>query len=80
MIEFLFVIAGIIALVRLALGPTFADRVIAGGAVANIVTVLIVWYAISTGPGFYLDIAIVMSLLSFTGTLAIARYVRDGND
>ena len=80
MIEFVFVLAGIISIVRLAMGPTFADRVIAGGAVMNIITVLIVWYSISSGLDFYLDVAIVMSLLSFTGTLAIAKYVRDKND
>jgi multicomponent Na+:H+ antiporter subunit F len=79
MIEYLFLAAGLIAVVRLCLGPSFADRMISAGAFINILVVLIAIHAVSIGSDFYLDIAILMILLSFTGTLAVAKYMGDEN-
>ncbi len=75
MIEYLFMAAGIIALVRAVIGRTFADRVIGIGAFVNMVIVLMVIYAVNTGEGMIIDIALLLTLLSFVGTLSIAKYL-----
>ncbi len=75
MIEYLFLAAGLISLVRAFLGGTFADRVIGISAFINMVIVLMVLYAVGTGEGMMIDIALLLTLLSFVGTLAIAKYL-----
>jgi multicomponent Na+:H+ antiporter subunit F len=79
MIEYIFLAAAVITAIRLALGPSFADRMLSAGAFINLLVVLIAIYAVSVGSDFYLDIAILMILLTFTGTLAISKYMGDEN-
>ena len=79
MIEYIFLAAGLIIAVRLALGPSFADRMLSAGALINMLVVLIAIYAVNIGSDFYLDIAILMILLSFIGTLAVVKYMGDEN-
>lgn len=71
---YLFIIAGILALVRTGLGPSFADRYLGIGAFVNVVTLLLVVHAIGTGSQFYIDTAILLVMMSFVGSLAIAKY------
>jgi multisubunit Na+/H+ antiporter MnhF subunit len=75
MIEYLFIAAGIIAAARAIAGPTFADRVIAISSVVSIVIFLMVLYSVTYGIEMYLDIAIVLMMLSFVGSLAIAKLI-----
>jgi multicomponent Na+:H+ antiporter subunit F len=75
MIEYLFLAAGLVALVRAIIGRTFADRVIGIGAFVNMVIILMVIHAVSTGEGMIVDIALLLTLLSFVGTLSIAKYL-----
>jgi multicomponent Na+:H+ antiporter subunit F len=75
MIEYLFMAAGLIALVRAVIGRSFADRVIGIGAFVNMVIILMVIYAVNTGEGMIIDIALLLALLSFVGTLSIAKYL-----
>lgn len=76
MIEYLFMAAGIIALIRAVAGPTFADRVISISSVISLVIFLMVLQAVTSGSQIYLDIAVVLMLLSFVGTLAIAKFIK----
>jgi multisubunit Na+/H+ antiporter MnhF subunit len=73
--EYLFLAAGIISLIRAVIGRTFADRVISVGAFVNMAILLMVFHATSTGETMIMDIALLMTLLSFVGTLAIAKYL-----
>ncbi|MCK4496731.1 MAG: cation:proton antiporter [Candidatus Aenigmarchaeota archaeon] len=68
--------AGIIALIRAVAGPTFADRVISISSVISLVIFLMVLQAVTSGSHIYLDIAVVLMLLSFVGTLAIAKFIK----
>lgn len=74
MIVYIFVIAGVLVGLRTLIGPSFADRVIGVSALMNIVVFYIVFYSIEIGSQLYLDIALVIVLLSFVGTLAIAKF------
>lgn len=76
----LYVLAGIILVVRLILGPTFADRAIVSDAITNIVTLFLVAYSVSIRNPMYLDVAIIFAMMSFVGVLAIAKYGVKNND
>jgi len=60
-------------IIRLVKGPTFADRLVALSAFTTITILLIVIASMQTGMLLYLDIALLLSLLSFVGVLAIAK-------
>lgn len=63
-----------VAFIRLIRGPTLADRVVA----LDMMTVLIVafcgLFAISSGERAFLDVAVVLALVGFLATVALARY------
>ncbi|MEL6977425.1 MAG: monovalent cation/H+ antiporter complex subunit F [Pseudomonadota bacterium] len=69
-----FILAVAIAFVRLARGPSLPDRVVA----LDMMTVLIVGFcglfALSTGDMAFLDVALVLSVIAFLATVALARY------
>ena len=71
----LLIIGTFLCLYRVAMGPTPPDR---AGEVEPI-TVLEVGicgiFGIMTGQDFYLNVAIAWALLSFIGTLALAKYL-----
>ena len=63
-----------LAFYRIAKGPTLADRVVA----LDMMTVTIVsfcgLYAILSGADAFLDVAIVVALIGFLATVALARF------
>ncbi|MDG5768226.1 cation:proton antiporter [Balneolales bacterium ANBcel1] len=65
----------LLSLIRVIVGPTLPDRVVALDLIAFIVISLIAAYSISSGHPVYLDVAIVLALIAFLGTIAFARYV-----
>ncbi len=75
-VEFVFLISGLLCLIRAVIGPTFADRLLALDAFGNIIVLLMVSYAIYIQSGIYLDIALLLALLSFTGVLSVAKWVK----
>lgn len=63
---------------RLFLGPTTADRVVAADTLAVITTAGLAGLAAVFDNPIYLDIALVYGTLAFVGTVAIARAI-EGN-
>ena len=63
---------------RLYLGPTTADRVVAADTLAVITTAGLTGLAAVFDNPIYLDIALVYGTLAFVGTVAIARAL-EGN-
>lgn len=65
----------LVSLVRIVIGPTLADRVLA----LDLLTVLALGFigaiSVRTGLTLYLDIAIAVALLGFLATIAFARYL-----
>ena len=63
-----------LALIRLAKGPTLPDRVVA----LDMMTVAIVAFcglaAIRSGDPAFLDVALVLALVGFLATVALARF------
>jgi multicomponent Na+:H+ antiporter subunit F len=70
--------AMVLAFVRMLLGPTAADRVVALDVMTIISISLIALIALVLGRVIYIDIALVYGLISFVGVVAIARYLERG--
>lgn len=68
-------IALIISLIRVIIGPTLPDRVVALDLVAFIAIGFIATFSIDSNQPAYMDAAIVLALIAFLGTIAFARYV-----
>ncbi len=70
--------AVLLSLLRLILGPTTPDRVIAADTLAVMTTSGLVVLAALLGSALYLDVALVYGTLAFVGVVAIARAI-EGN-
>jgi len=72
------VISIVLTFVRMILGPTVADRIVALDGMTIIAISLIVYIAYFSNRIIYLDVAIVYALMSFIGVIAVARYLERG--
>ena len=72
-------VALLVALIRLVIGPTMPDRIVAMYLFGVLVVGLIVVLAGSSGVRATLDAAIVIALVGFLGTIAYAAYVERGD-
>jgi multicomponent Na+:H+ antiporter subunit F len=87
-IAFVFLAAALLlAFIRLARGPSLADRVLAVDHITILAMgIIAVWGLVSAEPAA-LDLAIVIALVGFLATVALARYlemrqeteIRDGS-
>ena len=81
---FLFIAAVLIffgimfGVLRLILGRTLVDRVVAVDMLTIISISVIALYAHVSGRFIYLDVALVYGVLSFLSVLAVARYLERG--
>ncbi len=71
----LLIVGCFLCLFRVALGPTPPDRAVAIDIIGVMVVGICGVFAIITGMDWYLNIAIAWALLSFIGTLALAKYL-----
>ena len=70
-----FVIAGTCALVRLIVGPTLADRVVALDVALISLMAGIAVDAASTGDSSALVLPAVIAIIGFTATVAVSRFI-----
>ena len=68
-------LSSVLCLFRIGRGPSAPDRTVAidilGTLVVGFCCVLALW----TGQEYYMNIAIAWALISFVGTLALAKYL-----
>lgn len=67
--------AMILAFVRVLRGPSLPDRVVALDLLATVGVGIIAAYAVVTNQAVFLDVAVVLALLAFLGTVAFAYYI-----
>ncbi|KYF91173.1 monovalent cation/H+ antiporter complex subunit F [Sorangium sp. So ce296] len=67
--------AFVVAFIRLLLGPSLPDRVVAMDLMATVGSGGIALYAMVTDQGILLDAVMVLSLIFFLGTIAFAYYL-----
>ena len=68
-------LALLLTLVRLGKGPTLADRVVALDLLGTLGISVVAVVTLAARNAVYLDVAIVLALLSFLGTVAFAAYL-----
>ena len=68
----------VLCLLRMLKGPTAPDRAVAVDTVATITTALLVLLGSIFGRYVYLDVALVYAVLTFIGSVAIARFLEKG--
>ena len=69
---------GLLGVLRLVLGRTIVDRVVAVDKLTVVSISLIAIYAHVADRLIYLDVALVYGVLSFLAVLAVARYLERG--
>lgn len=72
----LLLVALIISVVRLLKGPSVNDRIAAMDVIASIVMAFIIVYSIFINKAIYFDIPVIISLISFIGTVGISTYLK----
>ncbi len=68
----------VLAVYRLIRGPSTPDRVVALDLISTLTVGTIAVYGITTGQPVFIDVAIVLALISFLGTVGFAYYVEQG--
>ena len=64
-----------LCLYRIGRGPTAPDRTVAIDILGTLVVGFCALLSILTGKDFYLNVAIAWALLSFIGTIALAKHL-----
>lgn len=65
----------VFAFIRLLMGPSLPDRVVALDLMSTVGIGAIAIYSISTNESVFLDVASVLALVSFLGVIAFAYYL-----
>lgn len=68
-------ISSFLCLYRIGKGPTAPDRIVAIDILGTLIVGFCAVLALKTGRDFYMNVAIAWALLSFVGTLALAKYL-----
>jgi len=72
----LLLLAFVFALLRLFRGPSNSDQIVALDLIASIVMGFILLYSLLVEREIYFDIAIIIAMISFLGTIAISIYLK----
>jgi len=72
-------LAMVFTLYRLLKGPTFNDQIAAMDLLASIIIGVILVYGMLINNRMYFDIAIIIALVSFIGTIAISTFIKKKN-
>ncbi len=71
-------LAVLLSLVRLIRGPSLPDRVVALDLIGTITVGIIGTYCVMSNQRVFLIVAVVLALITFLGTVALAYYVEKG--
>jgi len=71
--------AMIITLIRLFKGPSVNDRIAAMDLIASIIMGVILVYSVLINNAMYFDVPVIISLISFIGTIAVSTYLKHKN-
>ncbi|MEM6890076.1 MAG: K+/H+ antiporter subunit F [Pseudomonadota bacterium] len=73
------VIAQLLSMVRLIIGPSTGDRILALDAMVVNAIGLIVLIGIAQGVEIYFEVSLLVAMLGFVSTVAYARFVLRGD-
>ncbi|MEM9583736.1 MAG: K+/H+ antiporter subunit F [Pseudomonadota bacterium] len=69
----------IMAMVRLVIGPSTGDRILALDTMVINAIALVVLLGISQGSRIYFEVSLIIAMLGFVSTVAYARFVLRGD-
>lgn len=69
---------GALLVVRLILGPTVSDRILALNTLATQATLALMFFAASADRTIYLDVSLWMASFSYLATIVWGRYLERG--
>lgn len=64
--------------VRLAVGPTVSDRIVALNTIATQATLAVLFFAAFADRSIYLDVSMWLASFSYLGTIVWSRYLERG--
>lgn len=73
------IIAMFLSFIRLVRGPSLPARVVALDLMGSLAVGIIAVYSVATKQAIFLDVAIVLALIGFLGTVAFAYFVEKGD-
>ncbi|MCW2939415.1 MAG: putative monovalent cation/H+ antiporter subunit [Actinomycetia bacterium] len=62
-------------LIRLAIGPTISDRIVAVNTLSTQAMLSVLFFAAAADRAIYLDVALWLASFSYLGTIVWARYL-----
>jgi len=68
-----------LAFSRLMAGPSVNDRIAAMDVIATVVMGFVLVYSLMINKSIYFDIPVIISLISFIGTVAVSTYLKHRN-
>ena len=71
----LLVLCSMLCLYRIGKGPSAPDRTVAIDILGTLIVGFCCIMAVGSGREYYMNIAIAWALISFVGTLALAKYL-----
>ncbi len=72
-------LAMVFTLYRLLKGPSFNDQIAAMDLLSSVIIGIILVYGMLINNRMYFDIAIIIALVSFIGTIAISTFIKKKN-
>lgn len=75
-------VVGLLTLVasyRVVRGPTTPDRVVGLDTIATNVIAIAILFAFQTGRSLFVTVGLVLAIIGFLSTIAVANYVVKGN-
>ena len=70
----------LMAVVRLVRGPSTADRVVALDLLSAVAVGIMAAWSVAADDAVYLDVALLVALVAFLGTVAFAVYAEEGGE
>ena len=70
-----FIVLALCLFYRLIKGPTLIDRAMSADSIDILSDMALILFALYSGRGIYLDIALVTAVLGFIGSVIISRYL-----
>ncbi|MWG33334.1 monovalent cation/H+ antiporter complex subunit F [Halomarina oriensis] len=64
---------------RVVRGPTTPDRVVALDVIGTNVVAIALLFALVTGQALFVDVSLVLTIIGFISTVAVARYITEGD-
>lgn len=73
------VVAALLCAIRLLLGPTFSDRILALDTLVVNTIALIVIYGMREGGAIFFEAALLLAMVGFVSTVAYCKFLLRGN-